>query len=404
MSNPHRSYLPPEILDYIIDLLDDGLETLGECCLVSKSWVPRTRKHLFAEVWFQSAAKLWLWKKTFPDHASSPAYHTHTLFVGCPGDVTVADAEQGGWIRSFSRVVELVVYSSRGKPHPPEVSLIPFHGFSPVLKCLDVYSSTLSTSETFALISSLPLLEDLTLSTCVDEDDPNFSVPLTVFKPTSPALAVDLSPSKTLERTARKLLGSPNGLHFRTIVLSFSHGVDIQWITALVVGCSRTLESLTIMSSMDGAFVYFPLSGCSPFPFKDTSGQPSIDLTEATKLGDVLFDSFSSWNVEWMTLTLQTITPNHRNLRQISIYLDYDYDWVQDVREAIGEAVCEWLALDRVLVQLWESYSIRSKIKYSRVWRREKREEKEVGEFVGCLLPETTKKGIIDLVEWDGYE
>ena len=65
MSNPHRSYLPPEILDYIIDLLYDEVETLGECCLVSKSWVPRTRKHLFAEVAFQAAAELELWKKTF---------------------------------------------------------------------------------------------------------------------------------------------------------------------------------------------------------------------------------------------------------------------------------------------------------------------------------------------------
>ena len=161
MSNPHRSYLPPEILDYIIDLLYDERKTLKECCLVSKSWVPRTRKHLFAEVEFQSAAELESWKKTFPDQSNSPAHYTHTLMVGCPEDVTVADVEQGGWIRSFSRVVKLVVYSSRGKSLPPEASLIPFPGFSPVLKCLDVHSNILTTVDIFALISSLPLLEDL---------------------------------------------------------------------------------------------------------------------------------------------------------------------------------------------------------------------------------------------------
>ena len=109
-----------------------------------------------------------------------------------------------------------------------------------------------------------------------------------------------------------------------------------------------------------------------------------------------------------MTLTLQTITPNHRDLRQICIYLEYDWAVTMpgvNVRQTIGGAEYgQWLALDRVLVQLWESYSIHSKVKYSRVWREEKREENEVAEFVGCLLPETTKKGIINLVEWDGYE
>ncbi|KAF9645264.1 hypothetical protein BDM02DRAFT_3073690, partial [Thelephora ganbajun] len=52
MSSPHQSHLPPEILDYIVDLLHDEPETLKQCCLVSKSWVSRTRKHLFANVEF----------------------------------------------------------------------------------------------------------------------------------------------------------------------------------------------------------------------------------------------------------------------------------------------------------------------------------------------------------------
>jgi len=75
MSNSHRSHLSPEILDYIIDLLHDKQETLKERCLVSKPWVPRTQKHLFADIMFRSAVDIELWKKTFPDHSSSPAYH-----------------------------------------------------------------------------------------------------------------------------------------------------------------------------------------------------------------------------------------------------------------------------------------------------------------------------------------
>ena len=47
MPNPH---LPPETLDNIVGLLHDKPGALKECCLVSKPWVPRTRKHLFAEI------------------------------------------------------------------------------------------------------------------------------------------------------------------------------------------------------------------------------------------------------------------------------------------------------------------------------------------------------------------
>jgi len=101
--------LPREILDYTIDLLHDEQETLKQCCLVSKSWVPYARKHLFAEVSFYCTEDLEAWKETFPDPVDSPAHHTRSLIVGCPESVTAADAEEGGWIRMFSRVVRLEV-------------------------------------------------------------------------------------------------------------------------------------------------------------------------------------------------------------------------------------------------------------------------------------------------------
>ena len=45
-----RFYLPPETLDYITDFLHDKPEIFNECSLVSKSWVPRARKYLPAEI------------------------------------------------------------------------------------------------------------------------------------------------------------------------------------------------------------------------------------------------------------------------------------------------------------------------------------------------------------------
>ena len=82
-------YLPPETLDYTVDFLYDKPEAPKECCLVSKSWIPRTREHLPADIKFRSVHDLGVWKKTFPDHSSSPAYHTRTLLVRCPEEVAL---------------------------------------------------------------------------------------------------------------------------------------------------------------------------------------------------------------------------------------------------------------------------------------------------------------------------
>jgi len=144
MLNP---YLLPEILDYVIDHLHDEPKSLKECCLVSKSWVPRTRKHLFADVKFRSADNLGSWKRTFPDPANSPACHAHTLFVGCPQAVAEADAEEGGRIQSFSRVEWLgVSYPRTNLFIAAEFSLVPFHKLSLSLKSLRVTSLLLPQS------------------------------------------------------------------------------------------------------------------------------------------------------------------------------------------------------------------------------------------------------------------
>ena len=157
MSNP---YLPPGILDYIIDLLHDNPRALKECCLVSKSWIPPTRKHLFAHVRFGVEADL---DETFPDPSTSPARYTKTLHVGCLDAVTPADTEPGGWIRDFSRVVNLEIKSRCAFINEPGAPLVQFHGLSPVIKSLRVDFLVLPPSWVFNLILSFPLLEDLAL-------------------------------------------------------------------------------------------------------------------------------------------------------------------------------------------------------------------------------------------------
>ena len=59
-----------------------------------------------------------------------------TLLVKFFHVITAADAEEGGWIRTFSRVARLDVDSSRMGLGNSEVSLAPFHGLLPTLRSL----------------------------------------------------------------------------------------------------------------------------------------------------------------------------------------------------------------------------------------------------------------------------
>lgn len=66
--------LPPEMLDLIVDHLRDEQTTLRTCCVISGSWIPRTRKHLFCHVEFLSSkSHTELWKKASPGSFASPA-------------------------------------------------------------------------------------------------------------------------------------------------------------------------------------------------------------------------------------------------------------------------------------------------------------------------------------------
>ena len=156
MSTPH---LPAELLDHVVDHLQDAKHALRKCCLVSKSWIPRTRTHIFACVRFRTKVDLESWKKTFPDPLISPARYTKTLVVHCLHAVTAADAETGGWIRGFSHVVSLELGHYCGS----RVSLLPFHGLSPIIKSLHMEFLYLPSPHTFDLVVSFPLLEDLAL-------------------------------------------------------------------------------------------------------------------------------------------------------------------------------------------------------------------------------------------------
>ena len=96
-------------------------------------------------------------------------------------------------------------------------------------------------------------------------------------------------------------------------------------------------------------------------------------------------------------MALQTIGHRHRDLRQISIHVPLDLTLIrsyEDVGEVIGAGILEqWLDLDRTLVRLWESHSIRTSVIRSR------KSEAGLVDCIGSLLPEMMRRGRVELVE-----
>ena len=251
MSSPT---FPLEILDHIVDLLHDNTEALKQCCLVSKSWIPRTQRHLFAHIQFLRN-RLKLWKVTFPDPTNSPAYHTRTLTI-C---LSAEGVEEGDWILPFSHVQRLILLI---RLNEEATSFVPLYKLSPSLKSFQVYFYILH-PDAFNLIRSLSLLEDLTLSSYgtsfnVDKSD----------GPLAPALP-SASPSLTGSlgiflkhwgaHAIYRLLDLPNGLHFREIRLFLCNPRDLPPTGELVTACSGTLEHLYVSFAANREFISVPL-------------------------------------------------------------------------------------------------------------------------------------------------
>ena len=137
---------------------------------------------------------------------------------------------------------------------------------------------------------------------------------------------------------------------------------------------------------------------CSSLLFLDEATPVRIDLSKAKKLRDVVFRP-GLRNVEWIPMTLQTITPAHRDLRQISIYIPYELvNPMFSYRPPSTTELCElWSNLDHLLLRFWESRSIHPKV-VSATLRGEGRNT-WMKDNVESFLPEVTRRGVIDLGE-----
>ena len=100
------------------------------------------------------------------------------------------------------------------------------------------------------------------------------------------------------------------------------------------------------------------------------------------------FRGRDSTSIRWITVALQTV--KSKNLRQITIHSPLT------IPDPAGKVVRrEWQDLDHLLVQFWTSNSIRSQVMYEPEEGR-----KDITDHASSLLPELTRRGLVDLVEF----
>ena len=315
--------------------------------------------------------------KTFPDPLNSPAYYTWTLKIL---DIWTATAASH-WLRAFRHVVRLHMMTIA--TDEDQISLVPLHGLWPALRSLRLGFDSIPPSEVFNFMCSLPLLENLTLFHVGHESTSD----IWITPSTSPKLtgSLDLGAMWGIWPTARRLLDLPNGLHFTRIALMCIHGADYEATTDLVSACSDTLEYFSVVCNFPGMHPW-PLFLIGPSSIRSVPPTSSFNLSTATKLKDLTFQ-WARPGVQWITTALQTT--ESENLRRITL-CPYDVS-LDDPTE---EVYREWLDLDRLLVRFWTSHSIRPRAVYE-----PDDEELDMGDYAPHLLPELTRRGLIDLVE-----
>jgi len=109
-----------------------------------------------------------------------------------------------------------------------------------------------------------------------------------------------------------------------------------------------------------------------------------FDLSSTTKLKHLKFSGVrTGLTVQWITTALQSV--KSKNIQNIVINPDdniLEPDWEQVHQE--------WQDLDRLLVQLCMTHSIRPQLIYK---------VRNEGKVVPDLLPELTRRGMVDIFE-----
>ena len=291
--------------------------------------------------------------------------------------------------------LELVGLSS---PSKWKAAFFLFRGFSPFVKSLRVNNAAFPPSPLFDLILSFPLLEDLLIIDCycTSDNGSDSNEASTHIQPSGPPMFTGsfvLFLDGGAWPIVHRLLSLP--IRFRELTLAWFRKEDISPTMALVEKCSHTLESpdIACYSSCGTPIKLLRSRGIDLLLFPVDPMSVPFDLSKAMKLGYAVFRP-ESLRVGRITHVLRVITSEHRELRRISVDVPHTLAAIRvsgAVWNAAGEEISEqWLGLDRILVHLWESFSIRVNVRLVGGW-----EEGIIADYVEGLLPGMIRRGMV---------
>jgi len=234
---------PQEVINEILGHLaaDSDLGTLRSCALVSKSWVPSCRPHLFRTVTF-GWADMERWLKTFPVPEDSPAHLVRDLGIRIERGVDTPKAfEYTPW---FTNVERVTLSAQHGWP----LYIDPYWRLPQSTISLTIDVDVIDLAGLVNLMTGLPNLDNLSLSGTFllnrflpleAETDPRgrFGGRLRLIG----GLA-----DETLMET---LLDIPTGLRFTEVEIRCTRNSLLPTVR-LVEGCSQTLVKLSYTISL----------------------------------------------------------------------------------------------------------------------------------------------------------
>jgi hypothetical protein len=371
--------LPPELLDLVVHHLRDEPTTLKACCLISRLWFYLTQRHLFACVEFHARNPTSnCGRRGFrilpPLPLTTRAVSPFVAFRPSPPRIRMRVAGSTPFTTS-----SICTWSTMGW-EDDQVSLVPFHGLSPTLKSLRLTSAF---SEVLDLICSFPLLEDLALVSLGPGSD-SWSTPSTSPKLTG-SLALRTFGGSGLSHvdcwTSRMVSTLPRSRWSVTSKMS-----SRQWVWCRGVLTPSNLSAFIVTPWVRFLQLLRVVNDLQLLVDVDTSGTPPLDLSKATKLKELSF-RFGGLDVQRITMALQTVQSKH--LQQITIHSCGNF--ANPVEETVRQG---WQDLDRTC---WSNSGPPTRFVQRSRTRRGR--DRMIGEFLASrLLPELTRRGLVDLV------
>lgn len=231
---------PQEVIDGMIDWV--GVTSVGQrdphlrsCSLVARSWVQRSRRHLFHSIELASTSDISNWIENIRPGVSGVSRYVRELWMGCNWDQWSQRFPSAEHLRSFTHVKELRLTYWRGGQATKEEVEEAFGGFGSSVRSLSVSLPRGDSSSFLHLLSLFPHLDDLSIWTSYLDESVG---PL-------PKNAVTVRGTLVLdgaqEHFADALVGS--GLKPKILKISIPRSISYD---GLLMACAPNVETISL--------------------------------------------------------------------------------------------------------------------------------------------------------------